>query len=208
MPLLYNFGPSAWNLYSNSSTGSSIPTGTNIAILGGVAIPPYINSTSQSPTNSITWQMFYANQNVSFTQIQQYTYISGSNSWTYYICKATSPNTQSFSQSNIASIGNASVSYTSGGLTTTNLTSTQSVLAGYYFLIGCVNGPYYKTFNSTTQNYVFTSSGNSKLTMINKTYWRTHYVATVDIPTSIGGTGTGFNIPTNTIWCIGLGGVS
>jgi hypothetical protein len=208
MPLIYNFGPSSWYLYSNSSSPATGPTGTNIAISGGVAIPPYINTTTQSPTNSVTWQMYYANQNTSFTQIQQYTYQNGSNNWTYYICKATSPDTQSFSQANITTIGNTNTSYTSGGLTTTNLTSTQSVTAGYYFLIGCLNGPYYKTFNSASQNYVFTSSGNPKITMLNKTYWRSHYSATLDIPTVIGGTGTGFNIPANTIWCIGLGGLS
>lgn len=208
MPFLYNYGPQAWTLYSNSVGPSPGPTGTNIAISGGVAIPPYINSTTQSPTNSIVWQMFYANQNSSFTQIQQYTYQAGSNSWTYYICKATSPDTQSFSQANITSIGSSNIPYSSGGLTTTTLSSTQSVTAGYYFLIGCLNGPYYKTFNSASQNYVFTSSGNSKLTMLNQTYWRNHYSATVDIPTTIGGTGTGFNIPSNTIWCIGLGGVT
>lgn len=210
MPFTYNFAPNANYFYqSQQSTGAS-PTGTTIAISGGVAIPPYVNATSQSPTNSPTWQMFYANQNVTFSGIRQYTYLNGTNSWNYYIAKAPSAESQNFASATVTLIGAQGLtSYTSGGVTNTTLSSAQTVDAGYYFLVGCVVGPFYKTFNTGTSNYVFTSSGVPKVTMINKSYWRNHGAAdqTMNIPTQLGGAGT-YNAPANTIWCIGLTGVS
>jgi hypothetical protein len=186
------------------------PSGTQIAIVGNATVIPYTNTTTQSPTNSPCWQMYYANQNVSFNTIIQYTYQSGVNSWIYYIAKATSINSKDFSTATVTSIGSTpgNVSYSAGG-TTSSSVSSQTVNAGYYFLIGCVNGPYYKTFNATSNNYVFTSSGIPKLTMINQSYWRNHGAAdqSMTIPTQLGGTGT-FNAPVNTIWCLNIGGIS
>jgi len=189
--------------------GGSGPTGTNIEIVSGSTVIPYTNSTTQSPTNSPCWQLFYANQTTTFTQIKQYTYTNGVNGWNYYISIAPSPGSLSFASATVSSIGNqASVGYSSGGVTTTTVTS-QTVPAGYYFLVGCVNGPYYKTFNAAASNYIFTLSGVPKVTMVNSTYWRNHGVAdqTMNIPTQLGGSGT-YNAPTNTIWCFNLGGIS
>jgi len=189
-------------------TGAGGPTGTNIAIVSGSTVIPYTNSTSQSPTNSPCWQMFYANQTTTFTQIKQYTYTNGTNSWTYYISIAPSAGSQSFAGATVSSIGSANTSYTSGGVTSTNVTS-QTVNAGYYFLVGCVTGPYYKTFNASPSSYIFTLSGNPKVTMVNSTYWKNHGAAdqTMNIPTQLGGSGT-YNAPANTIWCLDLGGIS
>lgn len=189
-----------------SGTG---PTGTNIAIVSGSTVIPYSNSTTQSPTNSPCWQLFYANTSVTFTQISQYTYTNGNNSWNYYISIAPSAGSMSFAGATVSSIGaQSSVGYTSGGVTTTNITS-QTIPSGYYFLIGCVSGPYYKTFNSATSSYVFTLAGVPKVTMVNSTYWRNHGAAdqTMNIPTQLGGSGV-YNAPTNTIWCMNLGGIS
>ena len=189
--------------------GGTGATGTNIAISGGATVIPYINTTTQSPTNSPCWQLYYANQSVTFSQIIQYTYQLGSNTWNWYISIAPATNSLNFASATVSSsIGSSNVSYTSGGTTTTNVIS-QTVPAGYYFLVGCVIGPYYKTFNAASQNYTFTSSGIPKVTMINRCWWRNHGAAdqTMNIPTQLGGVGV-YNEPTNTIWCINLGNIS
>jgi hypothetical protein len=194
--------------YLARQSGAGPTGGTTIAIVSNATVIPYINSTSQSPTNSPCWQMYYANQSVTFSQIIQYTYTNGSNSWQWYISKAPSSNSQNFAGATVTSIGSQSASYTSGGTTTSNVTS-QTVPAGYYFLVGCVSGPYYKTFNAAANNYIFTSGGVAKVTMINKTYWRNHGAVdqTMTIPTQLGGSGT-YNAPSQTIWCLNLGNIS
>lgn len=199
---------SGYNSQISSPSGAS-PTGTDVSISGGIAIPPYVNSTTQSPTNSPTWQLYYASQNITFNQIRQYTYTSGSNSWTYYIAIAPTQNSTGFAGATVTNIGaQSSTSYTSGGITSTNITST-TVQAGYYFLIGCVNGPYFKVFNSATENINFTSGGVTKLVMLNTCFWRNHGAAdqTMNIPTQLGGSGI-YNSPSNTRWEIGLGGIT
>ena len=184
------------------------PSGTLIPIVSSATVIPYTNTTSQTPTNSPCWQMYYANQSVTFSQIIQYTYTNGTNSWNWYICVAPAANSQNFAGATVSSsIGFTNTTYTSGGTTATTVT-TQTVPAGYYFLVGCVSGPYYKTFNAASTNYIFTSGGVPKVTMMNICYWRTHGAAdqTMNIPTQLGGSGT-YNAPANTIWCLNLGGI-
>lgn len=197
-------------LASQSGGGTGPSGGTLIPISGAATVIPYTNATTQSPTNSPCWQLFYANQNVTFTQLIQYTYTNGTNGWNWYIAKAPAPNSLNFASATVSGIigSQGSTSYTSGGTTTSTVTS-QTVPAGYYFLVGCVNGPYYKTFNAAAQNYIFTLAGVPKVTMINQCYWRTHAAAdqTMNIPTQLGGSGV-YNAPASTIWCYNIGNIS
>jgi hypothetical protein len=47
--------------------------GTVINITGGLSNIPYTGTNIGASTNWPTWQLFYANQNMSFTKIRQYT---------------------------------------------------------------------------------------------------------------------------------------
>jgi hypothetical protein len=115
-----------------------------------------------------------------------------------------------FTGASITQIGSQTSSgYTAGGYITTTLSTTVNVNAGYYFLVGCTNGPYYKVFNSASNNYAFYLSGSLKFTMLKKSYYIAHSSGsqTMDtIPTDLGGSRVYNNV--NGIWCIGLDGVS
>lgn len=183
--------------------------GTQINITGGLGNSPYSSTNVGAPTNWPVWQLFYANQNISFNRIRQYTNTNGNNSWQYYLAVPPTAGSINFSGANVVGIGSqTSVSYVADGFTTTTLSTSVNVNAGNYFLLGCVNGPYYKVFNNSSTNYVFMLSGVAKCTMINQSYYISHSSGsqTMEIPTDLGGSRV-FN-KINGIWCIGLDGIS
>lgn len=183
--------------------------GTVVQITGGLGPIPYSSSNIGAATNWPTWQLFYANQTMSFSKIRQYTDTNGSNSWSYYYALSRSGAGSSFSGSTGVFIGaQSSTSYTPGGFTTTTLTNTVTIPAGYYFLVGCVNGPYYKVFNTGPVAYAFQQTGTTKYTMFKKSYYITHGSGstTMEIPTALDGTRSFNNV--NGIWCIALDGIT
>jgi len=176
--------------------------------LAGPNFAPYSSTNTQSPTNSPCWQLFYATSNFSFTGVSQYVNTNGNNSWTWYYTIAPSANSLNFAGATVTNIGSDSRNYVANNYYTASVTKT-TVPSGYYFMVGCVVGPYYKVFNSASTDYIVSIGGSYRYVMKNVCYWRTHGAAdqTMNIPTQLGGAGT-YNAPTNTIWCMGLAGIS
>lgn len=176
--------------------------------LAGPNFAPYSSTNTQSPTNAPCWQLFYSNTSFSFTGVSQYVNTNGSNSWTWYYTLAPSAGSLNFSSSTVTTIGSDSRSYIANNFYTASVTRT-NVPAGYYFMVGCQGGPYYKVFNSAPKDYLVNINGSYRYTIKNTCYWRTHGSVdqTMNIPTQIGGSGT-YNAPNRTIWCIGLAGIN
>jgi len=176
--------------------------------LAGPNFAPYSSTNTQSSTNNPCWQLFYANTSFSFTGASIYVNTSGNNGWTWYYTIAPSAGSLSFAGSTVTNIGSDSRSYSANNYYTASVTRT-TVPAGYYFMVGCAGGPYYKVFNSASKDYLVNINGSTIYTIKNTCYWRTHGAAdtTMNIPTQLGGGGV-YNNPLNTIWCIGLANLS
>lgn len=192
-----------WPASGPVSGDPALSLGTEVAWTSGT----YFNSwTSQSgvttedapgdpSTNRLCWQMFYAHVPIRISVGSQRagvaTRINGTNTITIRTALASVANTQSgfTGETNRAT---ASFSYAAGGFNQLSFTSQFSVPANRYFLIGVVDGPFYRTFKTLTANRTAVVSGTTAVvTAINKTWWGAWPSGpTTGIPTQLGGSAT------------------
>jgi hypothetical protein len=84
-------------------------------------------------------------------------------------------------------------SYTAGGFFEGRVTSSRSIPANRYFLLGITGGPFYRSFRTLAANRTATIGGNPVFTVINRFWWPGWPTgATTGIPTQLGGSQSGY----------------
>ena len=164
-----------------------------------------LNTVAPGGGIGVTWMLFYANEDITFTETQTVVNNTGSSGWTIIVSTASVPNSLDFSTSIPSSIGTDDSSYNAGDILTTFLTTT-TIPAGYYFLLAYNGGPYFRVYNPSTSNYEFDLGGSAKVTMINQV-WANDDPSDSNIPSQLGGSGT-FTEYDNTINIAWLGGIT
>jgi hypothetical protein len=141
------------------------------------------------------WQLFYAHTTLTIAtglNVGMNTYTNGTNTITWYHSISTSDNTIGDFPSETL-FANTSGLYTQGGLKEANVSSMVSIPANRYFLIGIVNGPYYRTFKSLINNRTAQISSVNKVTAVNKVlYGPWPSGPSSGIPTQVGGLQAGY----------------
>jgi len=198
--------------------GPGIELGPGISIsspvLGpdqGTTVPwtsgTYFNSwTSQSGvttsdlaynTNNLVWQLLYAWQAITIPVLNPAwgiaTTANGSNTSNLrYSLSSVDATIGSFGAD--AQIGTNNLgSYTAGGFFEGRVTSSRSIPANRYFLLGITGGPFYRSFKTLAANRTATIGGNPVFTVINKFWWPGWPSGpTTGVPTQLGGATAGY----------------
>lgn len=180
----------AWttNTYFNAWTSQTSAT-SDLATSGGPGLAGY-------NTNQLCWAVFYAHKSIKLTAdaVQRWGYVphsGGSNSvgLRYAVSKANNTLGNFGVDSIIATI--TSNSYTSGSFFGRTITTTTTIPANRYFLLGMVGGPYYRIFKSLAANRTAVSGGEAIVSTLNQFYWGSWPSGpTTGIPTQLGGSST------------------
>lgn len=187
-----------------SATPADIPSvGTAVAWTQGTYFDSYtsqsgVTTSDLSPTNNMCWQLFYAWKDVTIgtgaVGLGVNTYANGTNSIQYWrsTSSATSASGSFPSATQIgSSAGN--FSYSAGGFNEVTPSASSTITAGKYFLIGTVNGPYYRTFKTLAANRTAQVSGVSYVTALNRIWYGPWPSGpTSGIPNQIGGPTSGY----------------
>lgn len=178
------------------STGTAV-SWTNDTYFDGFTSQSGATTSDLSPTNSMVWQVFYSNTTLTIpadavNRVGFNTYISGSNSWTYYISISSVDDTLgSFPTESIFATG--STSYSAGGFNQNAITTAVNIPAHRYFLIGISGGAYYRTYKALAANRSAQIGGLTYVTQLNTLYYGPHGSGpTTGIPTAVGGSTTGY----------------
>ena len=189
-------------------TIASVPAGPD----QGTTVPwtsgTYFNSwTSQSGvttsdiasynTNNLVWQLLYAWQAITIPVLNPAwgiaTTANGSNASNLrYSLSSVDDTIGSFGAD--AQIGaNVLGSYTAGGFFEGRVTSSRSISANRYFLLGITGGPFYRSFKTLAANRTATIGGNPVFTVINRFWWPGWPTGpTTGVPTQLGGSTSGY----------------
>jgi len=200
-------GITVTNEYTGPDRGTDVPW-TNLTYFNswtsqsGVTTSdfPTANTAGGSSTyntNNLVWQLMYAWQAITIPVLNPgwgvATTVSGSNSANLrYSLSSVDYTIGSFGAD--AQIGTNNVSsYTAGGFFEGRVTSSRSIPANRYFLLGITGGPFYRSFKILSDNRTATISGNPVFTVINRFWWPGWPTgATSGIPTQLGGATGGY----------------
>jgi hypothetical protein len=154
-------------------------------------------ASSSYNTNNLSWQLLYAWQAITIPlQSPQYgvaTTVAGSNSATLRYSLSSADYTIGGFGADTQIGTNISGSYTAGGFFTGQATSTRSIPANRYFLLGITGGPFYRSFKILSANRTATIGGSPVFTVINKFWWPGWPTGpTSGIPTQLGGATAGY----------------
>ena len=148
-------------------------------------------------TNNMVWQLFYAWQAITIPVLNPAwgiaTTTNGSNTSNLrYSLSSVDTTIGSFGAD--AQIGtDNSGSYTAGGFFEGRVTSSRSIPANRYFLLGITGGPFYRSFRTLAANRTATISGNPVFTVINRFWWGGWPTGpTTGVPTQLGGSTSGY----------------
>lgn len=179
---------SYWDLWTNQTSAT-----TDLPITGG---PNTVNTGYGS--NNLLWVLFYAHKSVrlSADSTNRWGYVAnnagtGTNSIGLRYSVSSADNTVgSFgADSLIASI--TSNTYTGGVLFQRTITTTTTIPANRYFLLGITGGPFQKRFKSLASNRTAVANNEAVVTSLNRFYWGGWASGpTTGIPTQLGGSST------------------
>lgn len=187
-----------------ASVANPIPTADSVAWTSGDLFDAWSASTSTSSdlgaSNGLDWQVFFAHQSLSIASGIPEAYgigtrTSGINSWVWYAAVSSSAATLGAFGTPLEVGRNATsgnTSYTSGGLNLGPSTGTLTVPAGRYFLIGLYGGPFYRAARTAADPRTGETSGSPAVTAVNVVYRRTANPQSIEVPSQLGGGGSGF----------------
>jgi hypothetical protein len=148
-------------------------------------------------TNNLVWQLLYAWQAITIPVLNPAwgiaTTANGSNTSNLrYSLSSVDATIGSFGAD--AQIGTNNLgSYTAGGFFEGRVTSSRSIPANRYFLLGITGGPFYRSFRTLAANRTATISGNPVFTVINRFWWPGWPTGpTTGVPTQLGGSTSGY----------------
>lgn len=154
-----------------------------------------VTTTDGTNTNNLCWQLYYAHQaltipadGVNRVGIDSTTNGSNSITWRYAISNANNT-LGSFAAD--AQFATQSFSYTAGGFNQQPADSAVSIPANRYFLIGVVNGPFYRATKLLANSRTAWLGSTPYITVFNTFYqsgWPTGPLT--GIPTDLGGSAT------------------
>lgn len=166
----------------------------------------------QYDTNNMVWQLFYAHRQIRIPV--------GSNRWgpiprqggsnSFRLRGIISPGTNNKNSwgSNVeTTIGDTGsvVNYSANTLYQTSTTTAITIPANRYFLLGIVNGPFYKNYRKTANNITAVNGGNAVVTVLNEVYvgpWPSG--PTGGIPNQLTGNTSGYLKFTSNIYYSGI----
>jgi hypothetical protein len=171
----------------------ALSIGTEVSWTSGTMFDTWTSPSSATTNggNSVVnvWQMFYAHRSIRLTSgkagLRIGTATSGTNSWTWGYAVSSANNTRG-SFGSVTTIGTQSTGYVSGGTYTANISSTVTVPANRYFLIGRRVGPFYYASRTLADNRTATISGVPYFTVINQV-WAGGSTDSFSIPSQLGG---------------------
>lgn len=178
------------NTYFDSWTSQTSAT-SDLGFTGG----PNTTNTGYG-SNNLAWCLFYAHKSVRLSAdgVSRWGYVpfnTGSNNVALRYSVSTTDNTTgSFgADSDIAT--STSNSYTAATLFQRTITSTTTIPANRYFLLGLNGGPFRKVFKSLASNRTAVVNNEAIVTVLNKFYWGGWATGpTSGIPTQLGGSTT------------------
>lgn len=193
-----------WPVASGPVSGDpALALGTEVAWTSGT----YFDSWTQQAgvtttdianynTNNLVWQLFYAHKSVRISsgtnKVGVNPYLNGSNTITLRAAVSSANNTVG-SFTGEAQYGSTSGSYTGGVLREFNTTTTLTIPANRYFVLGIVSGPFYRTFKTLAANRTAVTNNEAVVTVLNKFWWPGWPSgATTGIPTQLGGSAGGY----------------
>lgn len=175
-----------WDTWSSQTSATS-----DLAFTGG---PNSVNTGYGS--NNLAWCLFYAHKSIrlSADSTNRWGYVannSGSNTVSLRYSESSSNNTVgSFGADSIISTAGPN-SYTGGALFQRTITTTTTIPANRYFLLGINGGPFRKQFRSLANNRTAVVNGEAVVTTLNKFYWGGWTTGpTSGIPSQLGGAAT------------------
>lgn len=172
------------------SWSSQTATDSDLAITGG----PGTTSAGYN-TNNLCWQVFYAHVSVELTVASNkwgfVPYQGGTNGISLRQSVSSVDDTLgSFAADGVISTS-TTITYTADTLNQRPINTKLTVPAKRYFLLGLVNGPFYRMFKSLASNRTATISGSPVVTVLNRFYWGAWTSGpTSGIPTQLGGSAT------------------
>jgi hypothetical protein len=175
------------------SSDPTLSLGTEVSWTSGTMFDTWTSPSSATTDggNSVVnvWQLFYAHRSIRLTSgkagLRIGTATNGTNSWTWGYAVSSSVNTKN-NFGAVTTIGSQSASYVSGGTYTANISTTVTIPAFRYFLIGRRVGPFYYASRTLANNRTATIGGVPYFTVINQT-WVGGSDSSFSIPQQLGG---------------------
>jgi hypothetical protein len=192
-----------WPASGPTSGDPSLTLGTEVAWTSGTYFDSWTSRSGVTTTdiasydtNNLVWQLFYAHKairiSVGSNRVGINPRLNGTNTITLRAAVSSANNTiGSFTGEN--SYGSTGGSYQSGVLREFATTTLLSIPANRYFLLGIVNGPFYRTFKTLATNRTAVVSNEAVVTVVNKFWWPGWPSGpTTGIPTQLGGSTAGY----------------
>lgn len=177
---------SYWDTWTSQTSGT-----TDLATTGG----PNTANTGYG-SNNLAWGLFYAHKSIrlSADATNRWGYVAnntGSNSVGLRYAVSSADNTLGSFGSEAAIATATSNSYTGGVLFQRTITTTTTIPANRYFLLGLAGGPFQKRFKSLASNRTAVSNNEAVVTTLNRFYWGGWITGpTSGIPSQLGGSAT------------------
>lgn len=147
-------------------------------------------------SNNLAWCLFYAHKSVrlSADSVNRWGYVpfnTGSNSVSLRYAVSTVDNTLGSFGSDTQIASAVSNNYTAATLFPRTITTTTTIPANRYFLLGINGGPFRKVFRSLASNRTAIVNNEPVVTTLNRFYWGGWVNGpTSGIPTQLGGSST------------------
>lgn len=176
------------NTYFNAWT-SQTASASDLATSGGPGLAGY-------NTNQLCWAVFYAHKSIKLTAdaTSRWGYVpfqGGTNTVGLRYAVSSSNNTLGSFAADTYIASTLSNTYTAATFYPRVITTTTTIPANRYFMLGMVNGPYYRIFKSLSSNRTAVSNGQAVVTTLNRFYWGSWPSGpTTGIPTQLGGAAT------------------
>ncbi len=193
-----------WPVQSGPVSGDpSLSLGTEVSWTSGTYFDSWTQQSGVTTTdiasyntNNLVWQLFYAHKSVRIStgtnRVGIVPYQGGTNTITLRAAVSSTNNTTG-SFTGEAQYGTTSGSYTAGALREFGTTTTLTIPANRYFILGITSGPFYRTFKTLAANRTAVANGEAVVTVINKFWWPGWPSGpTTGIPTQLGGATSGY----------------
>ena len=155
-------------------------------------------NTDAAPTNNMIWQLFYAHTELripadGINRLGVNSYQSGGTNWNWYFAASGTPNTLG-SFSNPVVVGQQpTTNFSAGGFSETTATTSVTVPANTYFLVGIENGPFHRSIKQSP-NRTASVSGSNIVTSMNTVFFAPSVNGSNrGVPTALGGSSAFYN---------------
>ncbi len=154
--------------------------------------------TDAVPTNNMIWQLFYAHTELRIpadgvNRLGVNSYQSGSRSWNWYFAASSTPNTLGSFSSPVVVGQQPTTNFSAGGFSETTATTSVTVPANTYFLVGIENGPTHRSIKQSP-NRTASVSGSNIVTSMNTVFLAPSVNGSNrGVPTALGGSLAAYN---------------